>query len=801
MKSIKKSKLAVLIALAFLTVACAFAAFAIGNKTTAFAESYAITKEDGAQLRLNTEGGMRFRFTMDEATKTYVAGNETVKVQFLFAPTAFFNKGIAEAYGVKGFLENEAEDIYASADGSKYYVNGCLNVSLKNVALDFTCEARIVEVEADGVTVKNVVAKAQSDSRNLYAVVNRTLFLAGSYEKSIFDDVVTPYSAWFGTESYPVLVNSQAEYDSLVSKCVTAGNTSFANVSVAVDGSVTYNAADFAEAAGKPSVAAMHTVTFMDGENVYQTVKVKEGQTAIAPALNPTKDFDGVYTYKFSNWEGSLTEVTKDETVNAVYTKKAIIEDEIALWEAEGATNLGSTLNNADVIDTMGSANVYSAKGYYGTQIANGDIKTEPYVKFYLAFKTSRQVSLANSVGKNVTESEKWYYVCYEKAGDASWKFTVKPFGESDYLNTLKSGTIEYDAQYFSAGKASFTNMFKTWFWANAEEDREHIVYATDVWGVNIADVADDEIAAWKDAGATNLGSALDGNGVVTTEEKFGSQTVYKFAGAQYDDIANKNINVSEYTTLYLAFKTTQDVGLLVSGGTYAQKANTWYFVRYDKNADGSWSVTINVVANNKDTEKSITPTTPANLASTATFNMMFKMWNWSTKYDVYATDVWGVTLVDAEIAAWKNAGATNLGSALNDGVVTTEEKFGAQTVYKATNSTGYSDIANKNINASEYTTLYLAYKTTKQVGLTHSDGIKGQNVANTWYFVKYEKQADGSWKQWVKTTKENDWGNDIPAQEGQTWLSSTAKFTEMFKTWGWSGSYDVYATDVWGVK
>ena len=644
MTTVKKSKFILLVVLLAIMALLVTGALKVNDKTVSAAnEEYSISKVEKAQLRLTAEGGLRFRFTVDAATRKNIIDNENVKIQFIIAPEKYFASGVAEDNGLKVFLNDESNNIYASTSEGVYYVNGCIqNVNVKNVALDFQCMARIVEVGEDGQTVAAVKASALSDARNLYDVVNKTVLLENdSSASAILDEASTPYSTWFGTDTYPVCVETQGEYEILKNKCAAEGNTSFANVAVAVADEITFGESDFPET-NKPSVDKMYTVTFMNGSDVYATVKVKNGKNAVEPAINPTMNFDGAYTYKFLGWE-DCSGITQDKIINAKYDKKAIIDDEITLWESEGAKKLGSALNNADVIDTMGSANVYSAKGYYGTTIANGDIKTEPYVKFYLAFKTSRQVSLANSDGKNVTESEKWYYVCYEKAGDVSWKFTVKPFGENNYLNTLKSGTIVYADQYFSAKNASFTNMFKTWFWADVEADREHIVYATDVWGVNIADVADDEIAAWKDAGATNLGSALNESGVVTTEEKFGSQTVYKFTDAQYGDIANKNIKVSEYKTLYLAFKTTQDVGLLVSDGTYAQKANTWYFVRYDKNADGSWSVTINVVANSKDTEKSIIPSTPANLASTATFNMMFKMWNWDTKYNVYATDVWGV--------------------------------------------------------------------------------------------------------------------------------------------------------------
>ena len=104
------------------------------------------------------------------------------------------------------------------------------------------------------------------------------------------------------------------------------------------------------------------------------------------------------------------------------------------------------------------------------------------------------------------------------------------------------------------------------------------------------------------------------------------------------------------------------------------------------------------------------------------------------------------------EIGSWA---AENIGRALNSSDVF--DTFGSYNIYK-TNG-GYGDsIVNTSIDASNYTELHFAFKASERVTLNSGDYDKNVITANTWYFVKLEKQTDGSWIISVKVYGESDY-------------------------------------------
>lgn len=793
MKTMKKSRFLFIAALSLIMSLSIVGALTVNRKKAFAEETYSISAVPGAQLRITEEGGIRFRFTVDAAAKNYVVGNENVKIQFVVAPKSYFDAGIAETYGLKTFIEDEDANIYASTTEDVFYVNGCIqNVNVKNVALDFQCQARIVEV--DGETVKREVASAISEARNLYDVVNKTVLLKdGSYEADILNREKTPYSDWFGTGTYPVQISTAEEYDALKVKC--AEGTAFNNVAVAVDGDVTVSDSDFPEV-NKPSIDIMRTVTFMNGSDVYATVKVKNGQSAAAPAINPRKAADSAFSYTFNGWDGEFTNVTEDITVTANYTGALIFDNasalaEIAEWEKVGATKIVSALNSDASVYAFGENNVYKAHKNDNNSVAAGSDKITPsdYKTLYLAYMTTKQVGLAHSGGSNQNKANTWYFVKYEKQSDGSWTLSVKQVGATGEYSALEvqtnSDTGKPNCLY--AG-APFATMFNTYIWAT---DKNLDMYATDVWGVTAENA---EIAEWEKAGATKIASALKAT-AVPAEEKFGSHNVYTTSNVSNGDIANETIAISAYKELYFAYKTNKSVKLS-NGGANDNVANTWYFVRLAKQSDNGWNISAKKVG--EESYTSLTADPQFFGAGKASFVTMFRTYDWGDSHNVYATDVWGVEdgAFKNEFAEWEKAGATNLGSALNssDAVYT----LGGNNVYKVS-SGGTDSIANTGIAVSEYSTLYLAFMTTKQVSLTHGGGANS-NVANTWYFVKYEKQDDGSWLLSAKKLGGTDYTELTNANSND--LTANSKFDVMFKTYLWNaGGYDVYATDVWGVK
>ena len=222
----------------------------------------------------------------------------------------------------------------------------------------------------------------------------------------------------------------------------------------------------------------------------------------------------------------------------------------------------------------------------------------------------------------------------------------AKALGDSDYT------ALTANAQFFGADVAKFDLMFRMHLWAG-DITNNHEVYATDVWGVTIVD---GEIADWEAAGAVKLGSALNSSEALA--ETLGGLAIYKTNGGFNKSIANLNIVASDYTQLYFAYKTNKAVTLSNTDGQNGNKAGVWYFVKLEKQADGSWTIAAKAFGDSSYT----TLTANAQLFGTnATFDSMFKTNLWTNdayNHEVYATDVWGVTTAGGEVAAWEAAGA-----------------------------------------------------------------------------------------------------------------------------------------------
>ena len=140
----------------------------------------------------------------------------------------------------------------------------------------------------------------------------------------------------------------------------------------------------------------------------------------------------------------------------------------------------------------------------------------------------------------------------------------------------------------------------------------------------------------------------------------------------------------------------------LSSGTANGLAPNTWYFVKLEKQADGSWTISAKAFGDSSYT--SLEASSEFFGSSNATFGTMFRTYNWNEGYNVYATNVWGATITDSEIVAWEAAGAEKLGSAINSSVAL-DEKLGSLAVYKTNGGYGQS-IVNKSVDASNYKNL-----------------------------------------------------------------------------------------------
>lgn len=72
----------------------------------------------------------------------------------------------------------------------------------------------------------------------------------------------------------------------------------------------------------------MYTVKWIDGDgNIIKTESVKDGNSAIPPAVTPTKKPTANYTYMFDRWDLDYSTVTGDMIVSALFSAKKINND------------------------------------------------------------------------------------------------------------------------------------------------------------------------------------------------------------------------------------------------------------------------------------------------------------------------------------------------------------------------------------------------------------------------------------------------------------------------------------------
>ena len=518
---------------------------------------------------------------------------------------------------------------------------------------------------------------------------------------------------------------------------------------------------------------------------------------------------------------------------------------EASTW-AEANKVLDNTLNDsATKVGTFGSYDIYSKTGlgYGGSGIGSENIQINDYKEVYFMLKATYPVSVFSGdyyapklevdtwyAFKLVKGVEHWSVYRREICADAwvelvldnydSLKSTEPVWFNSALVTVTWDANVTYDV--FASGlwcvdaeeyesveilidelpntitSADIDSVFAAYnaYQAlSAEQQAKVNVAKVEKLNNSYAQIVGLEISAWEAEGLTNTGHNALSNGA--SAGAWGNLAISSVVNSGTDFIANTNIDSSLFGKLYFAFKTDKQV-YLCSGDQNAITPNTWYFVKLEKQADGSWTISAKTFG--ESSYITLEASTEFFGAGNATFVSMFRTYCWDgIAYNVYATNVWGVTIVDSEIIAWEAAGAEKLGSALNSSEALAET-LGSLAVYKTNGGYGQS-IVNKSIDASNYTELHFAFKTSADVTLSNGDYGVNTITANTWYFVKLEKQADGSWTISAKKVGDSDYTPFTASTE--FFGVGNATFETMFRTYLWTSdtyNHEVYATDVWGV-
>lgn len=172
---------------------------------------------DGVSLRLSESNGLRFIVKMDEAVADFVKETEEAELGFVIAPKQLM-------VAANGDYLNMPKKVGGAADKNKiyeedgfYYANGCItNMKSTNITYDFVAVAYIKYESEIRYTEYNDLAR-----NNLYDTVNMAVL--NGYAKEVFqletytgsDDPNDDNTGWYGSETYPIVLETTAEYNAL----------------------------------------------------------------------------------------------------------------------------------------------------------------------------------------------------------------------------------------------------------------------------------------------------------------------------------------------------------------------------------------------------------------------------------------------------------------------------------------------------------------------------------------------------------------------------------------------------------
>ena len=219
----------------------------IEKKTVLKATSDLFEMVDGASLKLNEDGGLRFRVKMSSDVRDIIVNNDNVTMGFIVAPYELFSRVNDGNYiGMSQKVQIDVDENLIYLEDGYYYANGCLtNIKEANRMLDFSPLAYIKTVDGDttyryanidGNEISN--SGLESLKRNFYSVTNSAILYDGEDYLTPILDTYDAYKNWFGTASYPIVVDTVAKYNQLVAKINSDENGLLSSMFVDVSSSV-----------------------------------------------------------------------------------------------------------------------------------------------------------------------------------------------------------------------------------------------------------------------------------------------------------------------------------------------------------------------------------------------------------------------------------------------------------------------------------------------------------------------------------------------------------------------------------
>lgn len=341
MKTIKMKRLMMIALTVMLAVCCACIAMSFPSANTVSGSSApdanVFEMEKGAQVALNKDG-IRFIVKMGANVYDEIVTNDAedkVSLSVTVAPKSHFDDLTGEDAGkyeklTKKKIAIDEELIYSSK--GYYYANAVLT----NLNAENNQAITVSQFDYDFVGVGIITDTTSGTPQYSYTkfngenIANNTRSQYDLLQSAILDsenpDIAetllsndSPYKTWFGTTDYPIVIDTAEKYESLVAQMQ---GLNFDNLNFEVDGSIETD-----ELPAK--VEKYHFVSFYNGAELIDTVKVYDGETANFTGTAPTKAED-FYTYTFADaWTtedggettANLTSVTSSMNVYAKYTK------------------------------------------------------------------------------------------------------------------------------------------------------------------------------------------------------------------------------------------------------------------------------------------------------------------------------------------------------------------------------------------------------------------------------------------------------------------------------------------------
>ena len=340
---LNKTKILILIAISFFAILAGmismnvFHAFVFAETQT---EEINLTMNDGVALKINADGGLRFRVRMNETSYTAIMNDENLKLSVIITPEEFFNKVTDGNYyktlnqGKRSkIVEIKKASIYQ--DGEVYYGNACI-IKIAENHYSMNYKAIAVLTDANDAVVKYAAFNPEYVKGNLYDVLNSAVL---DPENNNVSEIMalSVYSGWYGKGEYPVFIGTQEKYNAFVSAVNDGkyGNFDFSGITVKtaleVDASVKPSADKF-----KGEIIANYTVTIKANNDAYGSVdktslKVSTGAAISADGnvltvgdikvtATPAEN-EGAYTYRFNGWSVSDGSVSSDVEITAEFVR------------------------------------------------------------------------------------------------------------------------------------------------------------------------------------------------------------------------------------------------------------------------------------------------------------------------------------------------------------------------------------------------------------------------------------------------------------------------------------------------